>query len=66
TFKGHNDSVFGVSFSPDSKLIASASKDKTMILWNLDVDYLLERGCSWLYDYWHHNREGKRDQLCGF
>ncbi|WP_293061991.1 MULTISPECIES: hypothetical protein [unclassified Moorena] len=66
TFKGHNDSVFGVSFSPDSKLIASASKDKTMILWNLDVDYLLDRGCSWLYDYWHHNREGKRDQLCGF
>ena len=34
-FKGHKGSIQQVIFSPDSKLIASASDDKTIKLWNL-------------------------------
>lgn len=31
--EGHQDSVMSVSFSPDSEMIASGSKDKTVKLW---------------------------------
>jgi WD40 repeat protein len=40
-----------LSFSPDGKTLASASLDRTMILWNLDLEDLLRRGCNWLRDY---------------
>ena len=97
TFKGHTDFVWSVSFSPDSKTLASASKDNTVklwdvnsgreiqtlightddvvsvsfsrdgktvasvsndmiILWNLDLDDLLVRGCKLIRGYLQNNR----------
>ncbi|MEB3280617.1 MAG: sugar-binding protein [Lyngbya sp.] len=35
SFTAHSDFVYNISFSPDGKLIASASKDQTVKLWNL-------------------------------
>jgi WD40 repeat protein len=34
--EGHKDIVYSVSFSPDSKILASGSADNTVKLWNLD------------------------------
>ena len=34
-FKGHNNDVSSVAFSPDGKFIISGSLDKTIRVWNL-------------------------------
>jgi WD40 repeat protein len=36
--KGHTDQIVGLSFSPDGKKLASASLDKTVLIWNLETD----------------------------
>lgn len=41
-FKGHNGSVNSASFSPDSKLIVTASADKTVRVWDFSGKQLAE------------------------
>ncbi len=38
TFLGHGASIRHVAWSPDGKLLASASFDKTIIVWNVEKD----------------------------
>ena len=52
TLKGHRDGVYGVSFSPDGKIIATSSKDNTVKIWNLEGQLLntLKGHSGWIWN----------------
>ena len=41
TLEGHTDNVWSVAFSPNGKMLASASWDQTVRLWNVKTERLL-------------------------
>lgn len=46
-----------MSFSPDGKVLASGSWDKTIKLWNFDLELLLKHGCERIEWYLKHSPE---------
>jgi len=41
TLRGHSGEVFGVAYSPDGKRLATASEDKTVQVYAIDIRELL-------------------------
>jgi WD40 repeat protein len=64
TLKGHQHWVNSVSISNDSKTIVSGSADNTIKVWNIDLDWLMERNCDWVKNYLQHNAPEKDKGLC--
>jgi WD40 repeat protein len=40
-----------VSFSPDGQTLVSGDEESGVMLWNLELNDLLQRGCDRLSDY---------------
>jgi WD40 repeat protein len=58
TLKGHSGIVESLNFSPgSSETLASASRDKTIILWQwqLEMEQLVDQSCDWLQNYLTYN-----------
>jgi hypothetical protein len=62
TLKDHSDAVYGLAFHPDGKLLASASADRTVKVWEVAAGtrlYTLSDPTDWLYSVaW--SPDGKR------
>ncbi|NES87518.1 MAG: WD40 repeat domain-containing protein, partial [Moorea sp. SIO2B7] len=65
TFKTNSSAVPSISFSPDGKMLVWTNQIE-VIMWNLDLDYLLSKGCDWVRDYLQHNPNVKKKdkKLC--
>ena len=62
TLKEHSDAVYAVAFSPDSRMLASCSADRSVKVWDVAAGkllYTLGDATDWLYTVaW--SRDGKR------
>lgn len=60
-WEGHRDRINDLSFSPDGKILASASEDQTIKLWQIDERYLVSRrdNSNEVNEIKFHNKEGK-------
>ncbi|WP_427157181.1 eIF2A-related protein [Aliinostoc sp. HNIBRCY26] len=55
TLSGNSEKVNSVSLSPDGKLLVSGGENSGVTLWNLDLDNLMQQGCSRIDNYLEHN-----------
>jgi tetratricopeptide (TPR) repeat protein len=59
-----NDQITDIAFSSDGKTLAASCNDNTLLLWNLDLDVLLEQGCDWVGNYTENSKDSEIRDLC--
>ncbi|GAB1544458.1 hypothetical protein NUACC21_71340 [Scytonema sp. NUACC21] len=58
------DSINSVSFTANDNMLVSGDNKNQLILWNLNLDDLLVRGCNWLSDYLKNSNDNDKRYLC--
>ncbi|MBW4498709.1 MAG: CHAT domain-containing protein [Scytonema hyalinum WJT4-NPBG1] len=68
SLQAHEDEILEVNFSPDGNIITSVDIKNNVILWNLDINDLQQRSCSWLHDYLtiNKNLDESERHLCNY
>jgi WD40 repeat protein len=67
TLYGHQDIVLSVSYSTDGNTLATMSgrEHGKVILWNFDLDQLMQEGCTWIGAYLgSHPEQTELQQIC--
>ncbi|MGB3511199.1 MAG: WD40 repeat domain-containing protein [Microcoleaceae cyanobacterium] len=66
TLKTNSSAVPSINFSPDGKMFIWSNQTE-VVMWNLDLNYLLIQGCNWVDDYLKNNPNvsEKDRRLCG-
>lgn len=50
-FESIEDTFIDADFSPDGRNVVAASKDSRVVIWNLELENLLNQGCDWLANF---------------
>ncbi|WP_414755612.1 WD40 repeat domain-containing protein [Anabaena sp. CCY 9910] len=53
---GEQKTYTKLQFSTNGKILVSSGRNPFVVLWNFDLDKLLNKGCSWLEDYLNTNQ----------
>ncbi|NEQ75682.1 MAG: hypothetical protein F6K23_23135, partial [Okeania sp. SIO2C9] len=63
TLKTNSSAVPSINFRPDGKMLVW-SNQMEVVMWNLDLNYLLSQGCDWVRDYLKNNPNIKDSHIC--
>ncbi|MDB9311767.1 hypothetical protein PN462_01540 [Spirulina sp. CS-785/01] len=54
-WEGHQGRILGLDWHPKGTALVTASRDQTVLFWDLQLNRLITQGCQWVEDYLAQN-----------